>query len=352
MYSIGLSDDFTWSFSSLGNSYIDRQIIKVFHQAGLKNAGVSLLAGQLVNVEKTLFNYQERGINVYSLDLPDFNWNRERFSYDWRMVNKDRPSWWDWQASKWLKYFSILVFQFFVWRLYGGVAREKSFWSKLEAYCRFKVANNEKIVWRWDSRSLREVQANGILYQMNEMLVINNWQATMMIEYFPESHAPEEFLPWWSNVGRNLTKLDLRLSFDGVHYERIVQFYPEWQKVKAEEFWYYYLRNDRLVKRLGMIEISNIGQKSQVAHFDWQGRVDFFNIMMMAGQAYRQGLIEKPLQIVLEISPMILGSFLNSGQLFLEGLLVALNDRDEYMLLAEDIEFRSSYKFLKEKMKE
>lgn len=337
-----------WSFASMGCLSLDKRIKSVFNQAGIQDVGISLLGGQMIDIKKTVQLYREHNLKTYSGDLPDLNWNKSRLCYDWKMINKMRPSWLDLSPSRWAKYLMMMIFQFTVWRLYGGIASEKALIDKMNDFYQATETIGRHKWMRWDSRSVLESA-----HLFGQLIKDNRFGGTekvmLVVEYYPESGEPIYFYNQIARMRQEYPSLIVKISFDPTHYWRSRNLFPEMAEYRPEEYLYCILLDREKANDLAMLEVSNISTSGQVAHDTLYGAVDYGQIMALIGESIRVNRISLPFQIVLELGPGMIWPFLKKGVSMLCRWQECLTDESLFNRAVNDIKSRASFEKLKNK---
>lgn len=278
--------------SSIGNRRFDTKVCKLLRSIGFGHVGLSVLGGMMVNIEKTVRNIRIKTFDHYCGDIPDINWNLGRFRYDLQMVNRDKPMDWDWHA--WVKYLKRMFLQMIVWRLYS-VRNKDDLKCKIKELLKYTTCIKGSKWIRWDSRGLAE-----------NLDIIDSFpeEINILVEYYPESHAPMEFVKFIQdlNVGDGRK---FWISFDSGHFHRARNMYKSCACIEAEKWLMRFVLDPNISQLIRMIEISNLPGDGNNAHTGvYNGIIDFEKIFSMIGWAMRKDRINTPFFLVLEASPL------------------------------------------------
>ncbi len=278
--------------SSIGDKKFDTKVCKLLRKVGFGHVGLSVLGGMVVNIEKTVKNIRSKTFDHYCGDIPDINWNVERFKYDLEMVNRDKPQ--GMKLDLWARYFKRMFLQMIAWRFFS-VRNKDDLKCKIKKLLKYTTCIKSSKWIRWDSRGLVENL---------DMIDCLPEEINVLVEYYPELHTPMDFVKLIQdlNIGNGRK---FWISFDAGHFHRARSMYKCCENVEAEKWLMRFVLDPKIARLVRMIEISNLPKDGHNAHASvYDGIIDFRKIFSMVGWAIRNDRISIPFFLVLEASPL------------------------------------------------
>lgn len=271
---------------------------------GIEDLGLSLLSG--LNLDTYLMSQlcEQGQLKIRCGDVPDENWTIKRVFYDLKMIRPELSN----SKISFIEKLKLFVAQMIVWRFFG-VSSKRMLKRKIMEMIEVTQDIDGKKYLRWDSRGLKENE---------DILDILPKNTVLLVEYYPESgHTPDQFWEYILNLNTK-KEIQIKISFDPVHYWRAKKFFPDF-KYTPEEMFNRIMENEKWIDLLGMMEISNVDEGSTQAHSSvLYGLINFTKIFSTLGKMNKKGLLKLPFFVVFEFNPAKIGVFMEEIEDFLK----------------------------------